>query len=171
MGAGRAGTFSLLALLPHAWGSIPAKPLRGTVCVCTGKTCRKDGSRDVLRGLEQLAEEVGGFEAAECGCLGQCGKGPNLAVFAKGRDEPKRYSDVFKPSTTAAILEIQLGVEVPDALVELQKRARRGRRLMSQDKLDEAEREFADGLRDAGASGPIRAELEALIEQLRERRQ
>lgn len=164
-----AATVGVLLLLPLVGSVLPGAPNKGVVNVCTGKTCRKDGSANVLRRFEQLATEVGGFEVTECGCLGQCGKGPNVVALATGAEEPRRYSDVRKAATIAAIVEIALAVEIPEQIVELQACASRARRLASQDRLEEAASAYEQGLAGAAEYSTLRAELQAGLEELRGR--
>ncbi|KAG8457382.1 hypothetical protein KFE25_005063 [Diacronema lutheri] len=159
----------LVAGLTQGIGVLPSPSLPPHLRVCTGKTCRADGSALVLRRFEQLACELGGFEAAGCSCLGQCGNGPNVVALTCGAGEPRRFVGVRKAATIAAVLEVALGIDVPEPLVELQATASRARRLASQGLLAEAARAYDDGLRAAGGYSSLRAELQAGMQELRER--
>lgn len=159
----------LCLLLPLGAPAAVGTPSGGSVSVCTSKTCRRDGSPATLRRFQQLAAEVGGFEAVECGCLGQCGKGPNVAALAMGAAEPRRFGNVRKAATIAAVVEIAFDVEVPEPLVELQACASRARRLASMDRLGEAREAYEEGLRGAAGYGVMRAELESGLEEVRGR--
>nr|XP_043628898.1 uncharacterized protein LOC122600268 [Erigeron canadensis]XP_043628899.1 uncharacterized protein LOC122600268 [Erigeron canadensis]XP_043628900.1 uncharacterized protein LOC122600268 [Erigeron canadensis] len=47
--------------------------------VCTSKTCRRQGSQDVLQVLTGISPP--NISVNSCGCLGRCGSGPNLVVL------------------------------------------------------------------------------------------
>jgi hypothetical protein len=47
--------------------------------ICTSKTCRRQGSPQILKFVKDLGLEELGVE--ECGCLGNCGKGPNMVLM------------------------------------------------------------------------------------------
>ena len=99
--------------------------------VCTNTACRKGGSSDTLSLLQALASTAPvpsarapkGITAAAlqqahacakvegCGCLGGCGSGPNVASVATG----EIFHDIYKPVTAQALLEAELGLNVPDA--------------------------------------------------------
>ncbi len=56
------------------------------VFVCTtGKDCPKRGSQEIRDSLKMLAREAGlAVRVNNCGCLGQCGRGPNIVVYPEG---------------------------------------------------------------------------------------
>ncbi|CAH8284557.1 unnamed protein product [Eruca vesicaria subsp. sativa] len=56
----------------------PTKELR----VCTNRTCRKQGSFQILETLTSLAPPQ--LQVNPCGCLGRCGSGPNLVALPQG---------------------------------------------------------------------------------------
>lgn len=56
----------------------PLKELR----VCTNRTCRKQGSFQILETLTALAPPQ--LRVTPCSCLGRCGSGPNLMAFPQG---------------------------------------------------------------------------------------
>ncbi|KAI3703710.1 hypothetical protein L1987_73904 [Smallanthus sonchifolius] len=47
--------------------------------VCTNRTCRRQGSIEVLQVLSGIAPPS--ISVNSCGCLGQCGTGPNLVIL------------------------------------------------------------------------------------------
>lgn len=155
-----------------------AKTLRGTLRVCTHKTCRKDGGgRELAARFSQIAQASAGvFEVEECGCLGNCGKGPNVAAClpdVDGGETVKVYNDVFKPATAAAIAEIAFGVAVPDEVVDAQVLNMKATRLCGQDRLGEAEALCRQGLeltrgmpQLALAHGALEATLERISSRL-----
>jgi (2Fe-2S) ferredoxin len=49
------------------------------VRICQNRTCRKQGSADVLAAFTQLS--IPGVEIIASGCLGQCGNGPMVLVL------------------------------------------------------------------------------------------
>ncbi|XP_073272135.1 uncharacterized protein [Primulina huaijiensis] len=50
--------------------------------VCTNRTCRKQGSLDVLQVLSGIAPPS--VAVNSCGCLGKCGLGPNIVILPEG---------------------------------------------------------------------------------------
>lgn len=50
-----------------------------SILVCQGRCCRKDGSKQVLKAFE--SETPPDVKIIPCGCLGQCGNGPNIVVL------------------------------------------------------------------------------------------
>ena len=66
---------------PHAHDA-PAKH----VAVCTNQTCAADGAPAVLERLRQAARDAdgGSVRVTRSSCLGQCGDGPNVAVYPEG---------------------------------------------------------------------------------------
>ncbi|CAH2053454.1 unnamed protein product [Thlaspi arvense] len=56
----------------------PVKELR----VCTNRTCRKQGSFQILETLTALAPPE--VRVNPCACLGRCGSGPNLVALPQG---------------------------------------------------------------------------------------
>lgn len=50
--------------------------------VCTNRTCRRQGSMQILETLSGLAPP--GVAVKSCGCLGRCGAGPNLVALPEG---------------------------------------------------------------------------------------
>ncbi|NIC00208.1 CbiX/SirB N-terminal domain-containing protein [Halobacterium sp. R2-5] len=56
------------------------------VAVCTNQTCAADGAPAVLERLRQEARDTedGSVRVTRSSCLGQCGDGPNVAVYPDG---------------------------------------------------------------------------------------
>ncbi|KAD6453916.1 hypothetical protein R6Q59_015678 [Mikania micrantha] len=54
-------------------------PEANEIRVCTNRTCRRQGSPEVLQVLSGIAPPT--ISVNSCGCLGQCGAGPNLVVL------------------------------------------------------------------------------------------
>jgi sirohydrochlorin cobaltochelatase len=56
------------------------------VAVCTNQTCATDGAPAVLERLRQAARDAdgGNVRVTRSSCLGQCGDGPNVAVYPDG---------------------------------------------------------------------------------------
>lgn len=80
--------------------------------ICTGKVCTKMGSKQVLKFAQDLGLEE--LDVGECGCLGNCGKGPNMVILPEG-------ITLRHVSTTADIADVlawQLKVDVPQALIK-----------------------------------------------------
>lgn len=56
------------------------------VFVCTtGKICPTQGSQEIRDTLKaQVKQEGLAIRVNNCGCLGQCGRGPNVVVYPEG---------------------------------------------------------------------------------------
>ena len=80
--------------------------------VCGSKHCRKNGSHKLSSILNDMANTRAVIN--ECGCLGACGDGVNIIVPSNGRI----YSQLKSPASIAAVCEIELGLCVPDAVVD-----------------------------------------------------
>ncbi|KAL3512432.1 hypothetical protein ACH5RR_025149 [Cinchona calisaya] len=50
--------------------------------VCTNRTCRRQGSLDILQILSGISPPS--LSVNSCGCLGRCGAGPNVFVLPQG---------------------------------------------------------------------------------------
>lgn len=50
--------------------------------VCTNRTCRRQGSLDILQILSGISPPS--LSVNSCGCLGRCGAGPNVVVLPQG---------------------------------------------------------------------------------------
>ena len=46
------------------------------ILICQGRSCRKDGSRQVLEAFQSL--KMPDVSIIPSGCLGKCGNGPNV---------------------------------------------------------------------------------------------
>ena len=74
--------------------------------VCGSKHCRKNGSHKLSSILNDMANTRAIIN--ECGCLGVCGGGVNIIVPSNGR----LYTQLKSPAS------IELGLSVPDAVVD-----------------------------------------------------
>ena len=51
--------------------------------ICTNKTCNKrQNSPQILKFAQSL--QISSVQITECGCLGHCGQGPNIAIMPQG---------------------------------------------------------------------------------------
>ena len=71
------------------------------VLICQGRTCRKQGSANVIAAFQH--SPVTGITVMGSGCLGQCGNGPMVLVTP----EQIWYSAVH-PKEVAAVVERHL---------------------------------------------------------------
>ncbi len=57
------------------------------VLICQNRTCRRDGSSDILLAFQQATQGLADIELIQSGCLGQCGSGPNVIVEMTGQPD------------------------------------------------------------------------------------
>ncbi|XP_021747313.1 uncharacterized protein LOC110713147 isoform X2 [Chenopodium quinoa] len=60
--------------------SSPSKNSNVEIRVCTNRTCRRQGSLQILETV--LGISPAHVSVTSCGCLGRCGNGPNLVVLS-----------------------------------------------------------------------------------------
>ena len=72
--------------------------------VCRNRTCSRQGSRQVLKFAEDLA--LTDVTAIECGCLGSCGLGPNVAVVPISENASRRPVLLHHVSTFSDLVEV-----------------------------------------------------------------
>lgn len=68
------------------------------ILVCQNRTCRKQGSKEVLAAFQ--VEAIAGVEIMGSGCLGQCGNGPMVLVLPE-----EIWCDRVTPDEVARIVE------------------------------------------------------------------
>lgn len=73
------------------------------VRICTNRSCRKLGSKQVIRYFEELVESSQ-VTVSESGCLGQCGNGPNLVLLPSERI----FRHVQTPAQVASLIKRQV---------------------------------------------------------------
>ena len=76
------------------------------ISVCAGKACAGDDSKKVRKKLKKLVKKRGlkdRIQIKKCSCLGDCGKGPVLAIEPGGervnRVTPKRAKKLLAKLT------------------------------------------------------------------------
>lgn len=82
-----------------------------SVHICTNKTCRRQGSQQILKFTRDLGLEE--LDVQECGCLGNCGKGPNM-VLMPGE---VRLRHVSTPADMLGVLK-SLSIEIEPATLQ-----------------------------------------------------
>jgi (2Fe-2S) ferredoxin len=75
----------------------------GTVAVCQGGKCQRQGAAAVLQQVAQLAGGSEGVQVAACKCLGRCGKAPALKVKQEG--QPCAVYTQVTPATAGFVLD------------------------------------------------------------------
>ncbi|XP_011086960.1 probable UDP-N-acetylglucosamine--peptide N-acetylglucosaminyltransferase SEC [Sesamum indicum] len=73
--------------------------------VCTNRTCRKQGSLEVLQVLSGIAPPF--VTVNSCGCLGRCGSGPNIVILP----EAVFVAHCGTPTKAATTMSIACGVD------------------------------------------------------------
>ncbi|KAL0357637.1 UNVERIFIED_CONTAM: hypothetical protein Scaly_1449400 [Sesamum calycinum] len=73
--------------------------------VCTNRTCRKQGSLEVLQVLSGIAPPF--VTVNSCGCLGRCGSGPNIVILP----EAVFVGHCGTPTKAANMMSIACGVD------------------------------------------------------------
>jgi len=86
------------------------------LAVCTNRTCKKQGSQQVLRFLQDISAGSG-VSARESGCLGTCGSGPNILVSDKNK-AVKIVSHVATYADAQQLLSQFCGVSVDSGLLQ-----------------------------------------------------
>ena len=79
--------------------------------VCTNTACKKTGSVTVYEMFRDLAGES--VKAEQCGCLGECGAGPNTRVSPSGA----LYRGIYKPAQAAKVFAQEFGVTVLPSVI------------------------------------------------------
>jgi tetratricopeptide (TPR) repeat protein len=86
------------------------------ISVCSlGKACKKAGSPEIARFLSDVAAMTTGLEVESVGCLGHCGKGPNIVVH----QETGQHTVVHHIATPSDALELLRGLSSSLALSEV----------------------------------------------------
>lgn len=89
--------------------------------VCTNRTCRRQGSMQILDTLSSLAPPE--VTVKSCGCLGRCGAGPNLVALPDGL----MVGHCGTPARASEILMALCGIKSHDAAKSLEALALRKR--------------------------------------------
>ncbi|KAL4429988.1 hypothetical protein ABPG77_004358 [Micractinium sp. CCAP 211/92] len=85
--------------------------------VCTGKVCKRQGSPQVAKFGQDLQLPL--VEVQTCGCLGECGAGPNVAVIPLDGTCPLVVRHVGTPRRMAELLrDVCAQQEVDEALLQ-----------------------------------------------------
>ncbi|KAF5840757.1 hypothetical protein DUNSADRAFT_15615 [Dunaliella salina] len=110
--------------------------------VCTSRTCRKQGSPEVLKFLQDLAQDTEGIRVRECSCLGNCGNGPNMALMPEGRE----LAHVATLDDATRVLTQACGVAIPEPIVQALALKQQGNAAAIAGRLDEAAERYSAGI-------------------------
>lgn len=110
----------MLSCRPRAGASGPRRRAAAAVVraakselrICQGKVCTKQGSKALLKFAQDLGLHE--LEVNPCGCLGNCGNGPNIVLLP----QEVVLHHVATPTDVAEVLRWQLRLEVPPALLK-----------------------------------------------------
>lgn len=80
-----------------------------SIC-CLGKACKKGGSHDIARFLTDVSAMTTGMHVESVGCLGECGRGPNILV----RTETGPTQLIHHIATPSSALELLRGLSLLD---------------------------------------------------------
>eukprot|EP00962_Isochrysis_galbana_P014287 scaffold4086_cov129-Isochrysis_galbana.AAC.4 len=167
----------------------PASVPKGMIRVCTNKSCRKDGAHDTLAVLRLLASTAAADAAVSdlgtsasngaavqaafaaehveaCGCLGQCGKGPNVALCDGAVEKCELFHDVHKPRSARALLS-EAGLSISDEAAGAVLKRAFALRALRECRPDEARDLVTAGLNQAGA---LRLDASYLLSEMLELR-
>lgn len=112
--------------------------------VCTNKDCLEGrGSAETLRSLREMAQA--NVTVAECGCLGNCGKGPNVEFIIPG-EEGLVYNGVAGAVGAAAFLEEHCAGTPADKAVEAYQLKQRGDALADKSDFEGAVSAYSEAL-------------------------
>jgi len=82
--------------------------------VCVNKTCKRQGSVQIAQLASDFA--VPGVVATTCGCLGNCGAGPNVTVIPVGTNKestpPMLLHHISTPAKLASMLSAVCGANI-----------------------------------------------------------
>lgn len=94
----------------------PCRAATYEVRICTNKVCNRQGSRQILQFGRDLALPT--VDVVDCGCLGSCGAGPNIAVLPSADDAmPLLLHHITTPAKLAEALEAVCGVAIDDRVL------------------------------------------------------
>jgi predicted metal-binding protein len=88
--------------------------------VCQNKDCIKQSEDgNLIQMLTDLIppQEGDKINIESCGCLSNCGKGPNVSIKSDGGVEERVFNNVKDVQTAAAILDVGAGIDSPIALM------------------------------------------------------
>ncbi|CAD7703544.1 unnamed protein product [Ostreobium quekettii] len=111
-----------------------------SVRVCINKTCKGQGSPGVLQFAQDLCHPD--LDVNSCGCLGNCGNGPNMVILPAERE----VSHVGTPARMAEVLNMECGIQVSSDLVEATQCRQSGNVLARSGKLKEAMDKYSEGI-------------------------
>lgn len=81
------------------------------VRICTNRTCKRQGSQQILKFAQDLG--IDNVTAVECGCLGNCGHGPNMVllpqeVVLRHIATPADFADVMRWQCSLVITQADI---------------------------------------------------------------
>lgn len=84
---------------------------RSEVLICVNRTCKKQGSQQIAKFVEDLV--LPGITVKTTGCLGRCGNGPNVAIDPPG----VVLNHMSTPARMAEALSQVAGADVSDHVI------------------------------------------------------
>lgn len=117
-----------------------ASQLKYDLRVCTNKTCKGQGSPGVLQFARDLS--LPNLEVKSCGCLGNCGNGPNLIIMPL----ELQVSHVATPTDMVEVLHAQCGIDVSTNLLKATEFRQVGNMLARSGNLKGALEKYTEGL-------------------------
>ncbi|GMH42381.1 hypothetical protein BSKO_10300 [Bryopsis sp. KO-2023] len=132
-GAGAGKTRSNAAVMDRASGKVQLR-------VCVNKTCKRQGSELVLRFAQDLS--IPNLEAESCGCLGQCGNGPNMILLPS----ETFVRHVSTPADMAEVINRECEVVISEDMLRATELRQMGNALARSGDLKGAEAKFTEAL-------------------------
>ena len=116
------------------------------VRICTNKVCFRQGAKQILQFGKDLA--LPGIEVTDCGCLGSCGAGPNIAVLPLREPSslPFLLHHMTTPAKLAEAFRDVCGAQIDETVLKCTELRLAGNSAARDNKLDRAIELYSQGI-------------------------